>query len=140
MTMRLRFLLSALVVVALPAQADTLSYGCGGGFTGGASGAVIHDDGRMTRWTTERAGSPRVEHDLDRNRGGAIQLFKLLREVKFTDLDFQSPPFNVWCSLTLAAEDGSTHTVSWGNARVPPPPSIESIVEEVRRLVEDPAA
>ena len=126
----------AVVGLACPASSDdaaVLSYGCGGGFTGGSHGAVIHRDGRISRWTIESAGSPRQEQTLAENREGVAGLFALLRELDFENIEFDHPHGNWHCSLTLTA-DGKEHTVSWGHGAFPVPPAVQRIADEVERL------
>lgn len=136
--MHLRATLLGLAVVAFacPVSADgtaVLSYGCGGGVTGGGQGAVIHRDGRISRWTIERGGAPRDERTLAQNREGVARLLALLQDLNFEDIDFNHPHYNRRCSLTLTT-NGSDHTVSWGHGGFPVPPDIERIAAEVEKL------
>ena len=136
MHLRTAFLVLATLSIGCPVSStagEMLSYGCGGGVTGGGGGAVIHHDGRISRWTIERAGSARSERTLPQNREGAARLFALLEELRFENIDFDHPFYNIRCSLTLTT-DGRDHTVSWGDGRFPIPVQIQQIVDEVEKL------
>jgi hypothetical protein len=138
MDFRAVFLVLAVLACANPQPVssdtgDLLSCGCGGGFTGGGQGGVIHRDGRILRWTMAQAGAERVETSLPENPDAVAKLFELIEKLRFEEIVFDHPHFNMRCSLTLT-KNGSDHSVSWGDGNYPLPPELQKIVDEIEKM------
>ncbi len=94
-----------------PKGPRSISYGCGGGITGGGGGVIIQSDGTVLRYHYPSYRDPMEKWVIGSDPGGVRKLFASFDGLRFKSIQY-SKPDNWCCSLTLD-EAGSIHSVTW---------------------------
>jgi hypothetical protein len=112
--------------VAQDSLATHLETGCGGGVTGGGSGAIVTQTARFYRWSQPGPDSAsRTLTFVRRDSARAAVLFREAEQRGLSRVRF-SEPFNVTCFLALIRA-GQRYEVAWPVGTTPP--KIRSLVE-----------
>jgi hypothetical protein len=120
-------LLAAPPAAAQPADRITLF--CGGGVTGGGTGAIARGDGTLVRTRQARAGAPLDEQPLPGRTAPIAHWHALLDAARFETLP-GGPRGNIACSLSRQ-RDGRAHGLGWSDpARLPAP--LRQLVSEMQ--------
>jgi hypothetical protein len=111
---------------------ESLSYGCGGGFTGAWGGVLVQRDGEIYRLSRPGRGGPVEQTFIRIDRGAARDVFAEVERIKFTSIHYRKP-FNITCEVTLR-QGASSHAVAWGPNDPNAPSQVVALASRIQQI------